>query len=434
MPYRKTRKLKRKQRQRKQKGGAGFLSLFQKQPDLPYESYKSAINRLFLALYSHLNAAITPNYIPLSSNQTMLTAQQKEVFRKVLRTYVSKNTNGKDIVDEERFAREALGFESLDALNKEIQKVEAVGQPIQDVVLLRPAKAESYAGYFGRIYPVILSSDRTVNYRQNWEQNICAYKHEINQNIPIRSLQENRCIVILHNKKHWDIILSEYQLVYGDTATIGPGFPYILVDEKFFPQMNNIPFPYTRINASKLMNVSYVLDAFQQGGIQEIQPDLAKVIAQEYKELWNSYSIVQIRKLSAIQGINFHGDRFLIVNEDSPLIPGTILSLSKIPATTILFGFDPRTSCKLRTEFPSLWKQSIEDPNFSFFVSLSPTEQLKIAVLQYIQFLKRFPIQKTKAVEVYSLDLRSKDFQRQLMNEVEIDKAWEYQAIFNKLV
>jgi hypothetical protein len=441
MPYRKTRKQQRKQtrktRHRSQRGGVGgIFRLFSKKPNaqLPYESYKSAINRLFLFLYSKVNAS-TPGYIPLSPSQKVLTLEQKEFFRTLLAPYVSRDlSTGKRTYRQEEFVQEVLGVESLSKLDKEIVEIESVGKPVTDVIYNRPAKGESFAGSLDRFLPVIFSSEQVIQYRQNWERNICALNPSMDQNRPIQGLYENRCIFILHDKDNLPIILNELQMVYGDSFAIGPGLPYILVEKQYLPQMDEKTFPYTRIKSTRLLETTFIKDAFEQDGVIEIQPDLAKVIAEEEALFWMNLPLVQIRTLSQVTRPELLKQKYLIVNDDTPLMNGQYISISRLPTGTTIYGLDPQTSILLRTKYTALWSQIVSDPNYTFFMFLSPQEQTAIANLQFHEFQKQFKKNPSTAIQVYSQNLGTKEVQAEFLRGINIDDVWKYEKILRKYV
>jgi hypothetical protein len=441
MPYRKTRKNQKKQKQKtryqKQKGGVGgILSLFQKKPKSPppFESYKSAINRLFLFLYSKVNPS-TPGYIPLEANQKLLTLEQKDFFRGLLSPYVSRNENsGKRVYRQEEFVHEVLGMDSLSKLNHEIVGVESVGKPVQDIILNRPAIGESFAGSLDRLLPVLLETEHIVNYRQNWEQNICRLDPSKDQNKPMHSLYENRCIFMYHNEAGLNLLLKELQMVYGDSFTIGPGFPFMLLEKQFLPQMNEKVFPYVRIASYRLLHTIFVKDAFEQDGVVEMQVDLGNTLAETKPELWNNLPLVQIRKRSELGGLSLYKDKYLIVDDSTSLPTDRYISISRISPTTRIYGFDPQTSILLRTKYSSLWSQWVEDPNYTFFMFLSPQEQKMIAKLQFIQYMKEFRKNPSTALQAYSINLGVKENQTMLFKDLNVDDVWAYEKILRKYI
>ena len=441
MPYRKTRRNRKSQRQKTrskfQKGGAGgLLRLFRRAPaqELPFESYKSSINRLFLFLYTKINPS-TPGYIPLTANQKMLTLEQKEFFRSLLTPYISTNaTTQKKIYRQQEFVKEVLGIKSLQTLNDEITAVESVGKPVQDIVYNRPAKGESFAGSLDRLLPVLLSSEQVIQYRQNWERGICSVDPKVDQNRPLRGLYENRCIFILHRKDTFDLILPELQLVYGDSFAIGPGLPYILVEKQYLPQMDEKPFPYTRIKSTRLLETSFVTDAFKEDGVLELQYDLGKALADEDPARWKQLPLVQIRTIRDVANLDLSKDKYLLTDNDSTVPNTSYVSLSRIPVETKIYGMDPQTSILLRTNYISLWSQWIRDPNYTFFMFLSPAEQAAIAKLQFRKFLEVFKTNPTEAIQVYELSLESKEVQDQFLRGMDIDEVWKYEKIFRKYI
>lgn len=425
---RKTRK------QKKQKGGAGLFSLFSKpmQEEKTYESYLSAINRVYTFLYKKVKPSIQ-GYIPLVPGQTRLTSEQKDFFRSLFEPYVSVNANGETKYRDKEFARDVLGVESVGQLTKEIQTVEAAGTPIQDIIFNRPAIAESFAGAWGRFIPIIFTSEKHLEYRQNWEQHICAFDYTVNQNKPIRSLEEARCIVIYHDKEQLYQLTKEFQMVYGDSAVIGPGFPFLQVEKEYMPMMDKGPFPYTRILASKLMKTSYVLDAFINNAIKDIQPNLAETIEKEYKRLWNQYSLVKVVNHRHFAQHNIYKQKFISVADEFPINEGTYFLLPNLPSLDQVRGVDAQSSLQLRVRYPSIWATLGSDPNLQFFQGLNYREQIEFSILQFQQYVKVVATNPDSAFRtVYLSDLRVPATKELFLQNIDADLLQTYRNLLNR--
>jgi hypothetical protein len=428
MPFGKTRK------QRKQKGGAGVFSMFSK-PNvvkIPYESYLSSINRVYTFLYSKVKPS-SPGYIPLDAGQKLLTIEQKDFFRSLLESYETKNSNGRRTFRDEDFVREVLGAESVEQLTRQIQDVEAAGTTVQDLLLNRAAIAQSFTGSWGRFLPVIFSSEKQLEYRQNWEQYICRFDSKVDSNRPIRSLEENRCIVVFSKKENLEPLEAEFQLVYGNKAQIGPGFPMIQVEKEYMPVMNKGPFPYTRIQASKLMKTSYVLDAFINNAVQEIQSDLAATIEKEQKRLWNQYSIVKVVNHRNLGTHDVYMQKFISVSDDFPAPVGSYFLLPKLPSLEKVKGMDVQSTLQMRVRYASIWNTLGTDPNLNFFQRLNYKEQIQFAVLQFKQFIKLVNSNPDTAFKsVYVADLRNPETKELFLQNIEADSLESYRNILNR--
>lgn len=427
---RKTRK------QRTQKGGAGFFSLFPKPAPvvekIPYESYLSAINRVYTFLYSKVKSS-TPGYIPLVPGQKRLTSEQKDFFQSLFEPYVSVNANGETKYRDKEFARDVLNVESVSELTKEIQAVEAAGTPVQDIVLNKPAIAQSFAGAWGRFIPLIFTSEKHLEYRQNWEQHICGFDYTVNQNKPIRSLQEPRCIVIYYDKEKLEPLTNEFQMVYGNNAVIGPGFPFIQVEKEFLPMMNKGPFPYTRINASKLMKTSYVLDAFINNTVKEIQPDLAETIEKENKRLWNQYSLVKVINYRNFARHDIYMQKFISVTDEFPNNEGTYFLLPNLSSLHQVRGMDVQSSLQLRVRYPTIWLTLGPDPNLEFFQGLNYREQIEFSVLQFKQYVKVVATNPMNAFRaVYLSDLRVPETKELFLRNIDAESLQAYRSVLNR--
>lgn len=419
-------------KQRKQKGGAGVFSLFPKPAAPPFESYLSSVNRVYLFLYSKVNPT-TPGYSPLSSGQSKLTSQQKDFFRSLLESYKMTNTNGRNTFRDEAFVQEVLGYENALQLSRDIQATEAAGTPIQDIIFNRPAIAQSYAGSWGRFLPVVFSSEKQLEYRQNWEQHICRFDAKVDSNRPIRSLEENRCVVVCYSQENLEGLEGEFQLVYGNQAEIGPGFPLLQVEKEFMPVMDGRTFPYTRIQASALVKTSYVLDAFINNAIHFIQPDLAAAIEKEHKRLWNQYSVVKVVNHKHLAKHDIYMQKFISVTDDFPVAVGTYFLLPNLSSLEKVKGMDVQSSLQLRTRYPTIWSTLGTDPNLDFFLTLHYPEQIEFAVLQFKQFMKQVSTHPDTAFRtVYTTDLRLPATKEVFLREIESESREKYRMLLNR--
>jgi hypothetical protein len=417
-------------KQRRQKGGV--FSLFSKPAAQIFESYLSAVNRVYTFLYSKVKPT-TPGYIPLASGQTKLTSQQKDFFRSLLEPYKTTNANGRNTFRDEAFVQEVLGVESIPQLTREIQAVEAAGTAIQDIILNRPATAQSFAGSWGRFLPLIFSSEKQLEYRQNWEQHICRFDSKVDSNRPIRSLEENRCVVVCHSQDNLEGLEGEFQLVYGNRAEIGPGFPMLQVEKDYMPVMDGRTFPYTRLRASTLMKTSYVLDAFINNGVLFIQPDLAAAIEKEYKHLWNQYSLVKVVNHKQLARHDIYMQKFISVVDDFPVAAGTYFLLPNLSTLEKVKGVDVQSSLQLRIRYPTIWSTLGNDPNLAFFQGLKYSEQIQFAVLQFKQYIKVVEKNPDTAFRtVYTTDLRLPAAKEVFLREIEADSLETYRSLLNR--
>jgi hypothetical protein len=426
---------RRTKKTRKLRGGAGFFSMTSKgtsvtpkPQSLPFESYLSSIHRLYLFLYSKVKPT-TPGYLPLTNGQTSLSQEQKDFFRSLVEPYRTTNDINED------FVRDVLGVDSIQTLNRQIQESEAVNTVVYDSVLNRPAIAQSFAGSWGRFLPVVNTSEKQLIYRQNWEQHICSYDPKVNQNSPIKSLTEKRCILIYHRKTDFAMIEAEFQLTYGDDREMGPGFPSLFVESDFMPLTNGIPFPYTLLDASTLMKTSFVLDAFINNGVKEIQPSLAETIEKEYKRLWNQYSLVKVVQHKMIRRHDIYNQKFISVTDDFPVASGSYSLLSTLPSLDQVKGMDVQSSLQLRVRYPTIWSTGgpYPDPNLSFFVGLSYPDQIRFAVLQFKQYLKVLPTNPDTAFRtVFWTDLKVSTTKELFLRNIEADEVDSYRALLNR--
>lgn len=413
-------------KQPKQNGGAGIFSLFSKpSPQLPYESYLSSINRVYLFLYSKVKPT-TSGYIPIEKDQIILTQEQKDYFRSLLEPYTTSD-------NEEEFVKKILGTDSIQILNREIQQVEAPNTQVLDLILNRPAIAQSFAGSWGRFIPVIFSSEKQITYRQNWEQNICKLDQAVDQNVPIRSLEENRCIIIYHRKLDLSIIEGQFQLVYGNKTTIGPGVPILFVEKEYMPEMNGVPFPYTMIRASELMNTSFILDAFINNGVKEIQPNLAAVLQKEKKQLWNQYSLVKVIDYRDLATHDVFGEKFISVSDEFSAPKDTYFLLPNLSSMDEVKGMDAQSTLQMRVRYPTIWATLGADPNVDFFLRLPYKQQIRFSILQSQQYIKLAQTNPETAFRTAHLtDLRDPTKKEEFLRNIDADLVETYRKILER--
>jgi hypothetical protein len=401
-------------------------------PTIPFESYASSINRLYTFLYSKVSPTLS-GYRPLTKGQTILSEEQKQFFRSLLIPYKSVNADGNKVYRDEEFIRTILQTDSLQTLNRQIVQLEAANTQIMDIVLNRLSIAQSFAGSWGRFLPVIFASEKQLTYRQNWEQHICSFDPSVNQNSPIKSLNEKRCILLYHTKSDYPTIEAQFQLVYGDTATIGSGFPSLFVEKEYVPEMNGVPFPSILLNASSLMKTSFVLDAFINNGVKEIQPTLAETIEKEYKRLWNQYSLVKVVQHRKIQIHDIYSQKFISVTNEFPLGEGTYTLLSTLPSLDQVKGMDVQSSLQMRTRYAGVWLTLGSDPNLGFFLGLKYPEQIQFAVLQFKQYVKLLSSNPETAFRtVYLSDLRVPATKEVFLKNIEAEELAIYRALLNR--
>lgn len=445
MSYRKTRK------QRNQNGGAGFFSKFSKsapvapspsqEEEVQYETILSSLNRVYLFLYSKLKPS-TPGYIPLKEGQLLLTQEQKNFFQSLLQPYInSVNSDGVISYRHENIIRDVLGAESDRELEAEIRKVESPSKLIRDVITNKPAIAETYAGDWYRFISLVSYSEKQLEYIQDYGHAMCRYDYKFDQNRPIRSLSEQRCVLVIHNKEQLNNTrenthhVREYKLVYGNSAKIGPGFPYLLVNEEYMPVANKKPVPYARITSSKLMKISFVLDAFINNGVKEIQPDLADVIQREQKQLWNQYSLVKVVDYRKLSQYNALTEKFIAVSDTFETKEGAYFLLPTLTSFEKVKGMDAMSTLQMRVRYPEIWATLGQDPNLEFFLRLPFKEQIRFSILQSQQYLKVAQTNPDTAFKtVHLTDLRKATAKELFLQNIDAHLVSSYREILKRHV
>ena len=117
----------------------------------------------------------------------------------------------------------------------------------------------SVAGGFPRAISIIKSHGRKLNYKAAYSTHICE------------DLSKD-CVTVVNNMEIYQSLPSE-----GKTKS------YIVVDPEYFPENSSIPI---NIIYSHLPIVSFIIDAFLNNAIIEIEDKLEKRMRQDYPELF----------------------------------------------------------------------------------------------------------------------------------------------------
>jgi len=233
---------------------------------LPDESFIDSYNRNLVFLYYKWKKLARPD-----KKYRLTPSERKEFFneyRKVI------NQAPAEIIQN-------LFNMSEDDFNKELQEFEYNnGNRILDQDTERQRCATSMAGDFGRLHSVLKKEaldKRQFQYWMDSEAFICA---------PI--FNTKNCITITNDLENY----SNSKNAHSES--------YILVDSKYIPRNTDSLKKSVTIDVSydKLPAISFIMDAFLNNGVIEIEPELEKRMRKDFPELFY-LNPAEITKLKA---------------------------------------------------------------------------------------------------------------------------------------
>lgn len=223
---------------------------------------------------------------------------------------------------------------------------------------------------------------RNIAYASDFQTHICTTS-DFNQ--PVRSLTDAFCFTLLTPQNQ-----SMFEEGKGYTYAVS----YMVVKPEFYPKGAMGP---AVLNAKRLPAISFVLDAFQQNGVLEIEPTLKATLEREAPELlaYGSQDPVVLLTPYYLKDASTTQGRFLVVD---PTILGrgrNVVNMKQLKSSPVVqdafaqqkvYFMDPKTMYEVRTGTPQLWLASFGSFNTNLFRTLTPQEKLAFCFLQYVKF------------------------------------------------
>lgn len=339
------------------------------------ESYRDALKRDYVFFYHKWKGEQVPK------EKRFIEPEQEEEIKRVLlnakRRGMEEDTIVREIFKEDpvKFQQELSDWEEYKPdgfLNK--------GTAYE-------RRAFPLAKSLDRFIGTIQASPKQIQYRSDFMVNICEQQ---NFDQTVKSLTEDFCITVLTED-----MKSQFE------ENRGSGYPtsYIIVKPDFFPSRVTLSGGPITLNARSIPTISFLLDAFQQRGIVEIEPTLYTTLQREAPELlrFSAQEPIVLITPSSLGELDPMERSFLVVKEGALPRLRNVVNLKNFPGKPIvkqLFAnqqvlfLDAKTMYELRRNFLDLWRSNFGDANLAMYKTLTPHEQLVFGFLEFTKILE----------------------------------------------
>ncbi len=338
------------------------------------ESYSDALKRTYVFFYYKLRGEEPPK-----AQRFLTPAQEAEV-----RTTLIRLDNEGKSTDE--IAREALHTEPS-VLQKELEAWEKY-HPDKYLNKNTPYQRLAFpiAKSLGRFLATIRKSPQNIQYTSNVMVHSCE---STDQTQVVKTLSDDYCFSVItpDNREAYEV---------GKGYTYAPS--YIMIKPEFFPKGATAGGPVVLI-AKRLPTVSFLLEAFRQKGVLEIEPSLKAVLEKEAPELlqFGSQDPITIIVPYYLTDASTTRDRFIVMD---PVFFGrgrNVLNRKSITKSGLIvdaftkrkvFFMDPKTMVEIRNFYPQLWLANYGPNNSKVYKTLTPHEKVAFCFLQYTKFME----------------------------------------------
>lgn len=340
------------------------------------ESFSDALKRDYVFFYYKLKGLEPPR------EKRFVTPQQEEEVRRVLLDADARGMSANQIAleyfgkDLTSFDEELMAWEQYKPniyLNK--------GTPYE-------RRAFPLARSLARFIPTIKGSKQNIRYQSDLMVHQCEVPEPDKF---VETLSDDYCV---------SIIIPTNRETFEQQKGITFPVSYILVKPEFFPSGNTSDTPAT-IGAKRLPTVSFVLDAFRQKGVLEIEPTLKRTLEREAPELlqFSSKNPVVLATPWYLTDPSVTSGSFIIV--DSLQRGRNVLNQKELSKSEVLrdvfskkkvYFMDPKTMFYIRESLYPLWLANYGAINTSLYRRLTQNEKLVFCFLQFTKFLELYSL------------------------------------------
>jgi hypothetical protein len=409
---------------RRQKG-AGFFNFFTRRrakvepvaPGRTYnvknESYEDALRRNYVFFHYKLQGQEPPR-----SQRTVTPAQEAEV-RRVLLEASGRNMSADEIVtsifhsDPIRFQEEFGNWEEYNP-DKFLNK----GTPYQ-------RRAFPVARSLERFIATIRRTPESVKYVSNVQQHACEH---MDVSEPVRALTDDYCFTLLSSEN-----CDMFEEGKGHMYPVS----YIVVKPEFYPKASASLTPIT-LSAKRIPAMRFLLDAFRQKGVVEIEPTFKATLEREAPELmaFGEQDPVVILSPSYLYDPSTTRDRFLLVeptffSRGRNVVNWKVFAKSSTVQDAFVkrrvLGMDAKTLAQVRTQLPQLWIANFGQVNQRVFSQLSTHEKIAFCVILFVRYFETYALLRD------SRPANSKsEAQRKALNAAKQAKTIVFQTDYDK--
>jgi hypothetical protein len=350
------------------------------------ESYENAYKRNHVFFHYKLKGQNPPKNLRFLSPQ-----EQTEVQRILLKA--RREGKSADEIIQEIFKADPVQFQQ-EFINWEEHKPNLFlnkGTPYE-------RRAFPIAGSLDRFISTISNSPEKFKYKSDFQVHICDSS---NFTDPVSSLSDKYCVAVL---------TPDMKEQYNDNKGDAYALSYIIVKPQFFPPRVTVSGGPINLNAGRIPVVSFLLDAFRQNGVVEIEPTLRQTLEREAPELlaFSEQEPVVLVSPEVMKDPSTTQERFIVV--DSAALPRgrNVVNMKNFYSKTSLkqafqdkrvYFMDPRTMFEIRTRFPKLWVANFGPANQPIFERLGLHEKLTFSFLLYKKFEEQYSLLKNTGTE-----------------------------------
>jgi hypothetical protein len=242
-----------------------------------------------------------------------------------------------------------------------------------------------------RFIATIESSPKELKYKSNFMVNICE---NTNMDEAASSLSDDYCISVFT-----PAMKEQFESNKGLTYPVS----YIVVKPEFFPSRVTMSGGPITLNAKRLPTISFLLDAFRQKGIVEIEPVLKSTLEREAPELLHfSYQKpIVLATPTALTDPSITQDRFILLDPAFFQRGRNVINMKELSTRPLIqnafvrrkvYVMDPKTMYYIRNNLYQYWLANYGSVNTNLYRRLSPQEKLVFCFLQYTKFLEFYSI------------------------------------------
>lgn len=342
------------------------------------EAYIDSLRRVYVFFYYKLKGQEPPR------EKRFLSPQQEAEVRRILLTADAAGKTDDEIADE-FFQTELLELDSQLRLWETYAPEFYLnkGTPYE-------RRAFPVAKSLGRFIATIKSSPKNIRYTSNFMVHQCEIAERDQY---VKSLSDDYCVTILTESSKED-----YEAQKGEIYPVS----YIVIKPEFYPKGTTGGGPLS-VSAKRLPVISFLLDAFQQGGIVEVEKNLLKTIEREAPELLQFSQQNPVILLSPIYltDPSTTKGRFIVLDTDFFWRGRNVINLKEVAksyklqngfAKRKIYIMDPKTMYLVRESLTPLWLANFGSANMKVYKTLTPHEKLVFCLLQYKKFLEYYSL------------------------------------------
>lgn len=387
---------------------------------LPIEPFEDGMRRVFLYFYNRIkevqNKPLSPNKLYASDDEIneliyFCKNYRYRLYPDLLKEYMTRDQIDIYTQGEDEMASNDLFKLPIDSLTKEIKKTENLDHvypSYKDPNVFQ--FANEYGSYLGRYYPYLTRSLRQIIYANDKANGYnkapppLSFKGH-NMNRPIaKTLNSYYSICCFIDQGHFSRFIE--QGLKGCSH-------YILLNNKHFPNpmsffSESMPVPIT---ASKLLDMSFIQDAFKEQGVDTMDNDLFTLLQKEAPGLIETAKVT-LATSSYFKELKLY-DHFMILTEKALPEKLVVTYRNPLQLAVVRRAFDedrqvllvdPYTTYCTKKKNPGMWSKAFGekrekfdksgeiywDPNLDTYLLLRDVEKFFVDFCQYQLVLSKY--------------------------------------------